>query len=639
MKRRTKFFAFVVFVLGGVLPFVPELYAARSRSSTMKKVSGSSKKKTVTSSGNVVSSGSSSERANSSGSRATTSSSRGTSSTSSTSSAVDEATEISNLTANLLSCLVSPCKGTVDYEGCFKTSNIDIYLSSTQECQDYLDDASSDTVRVLAKSNVTSKIKGYLTEYCEAAGGYLDGTTCKFDVYYYAKSPDGAHSVKKSKTYSMGNTVTCDPTYFGLSQTDLEYKEEMTTEQKMQLITAGIEAGTGAINLAVKGIGMINAKNELRQKNRIIGDIWYKFDGKDLVEDCKVREYNYCENDDGCSKSEIKRLKAEAPNWTEGTDENGAVYLRGDENAQCKKDKYPTESPKTQLCSDVDSLSDDKVCYVYIEKATELSRMEKLSSLIRSVGGLDEKAVWAADAQKIKSRYLTLSDAESMQSLATTVSGGGQYCSVSKCTADNISSVEVCFVSGDNLYTPDSAKQKLKQEIPLAIIVECRKSDNVYHCLTSEGKEEKCSWNGQYYMKSGTSSGIADEYGKNAFDVLDKQAQGAKNTEGSVLGRANNYISAYNKVRSQYDSNQDELNKHKKELEELEAKSGAGVQSIISEGVSTIGKSAITLVTTSMEASNNKGIMTGNCYLGDPANGNLFMVGGESKKLTWKLFN
>ena len=356
MKRRTKFFAFVVFVLGGVLPFVPELYAARSRSSTMKKVSGSSKKKTVTSSGSVVSAGSeSSERANSSGSRATTSSSRGTSSTSSTSNAVDEATEISNLTANLLSCLVSPCQGTVDYERCFKTSNIDIYLSSTQECQDYLDDASSDTVRVLAKSNVTSKIKGYLTEYCEAAGGYLDGTTCKFDVYYYAKSPDGAHSVKKSKTYSMGNTVTCDPTYFGLSQTDLEYKEEMTTDQKMQLITAVIDAGTGAINLAVKGIGMINAKNELRQKNRIIGDIWYKFDGKDLVEDCKVREYNYCENDDGCSKSEIKKIKVKESNWTEGTDENGAVYLRGDENAQCKKDRDLSE--KEKLCSDVDSLS------------------------------------------------------------------------------------------------------------------------------------------------------------------------------------------------------------------------------------------------------------------------------------------
>ena len=636
MKRRTKFFAFVVFVLGGVLPFVPELYAARSRSSTMKKVSGSSKKKTVTSSGNVVSSGSSSERANSSGSRATTSSSRGTSSTSSTSNAVDEATEISNLTANLLSCLVSPCQGTVDYERCFKTSNIDIYLSSTQECQDYLDDASSDTVRVLAKSNVTSKIKGYLTEYCEAAGGYLDGTTCKFDVYYYAKSPDGAHSVKKSKTYSMGNTVTCDPTYFGLSQTDLEYKEEMTTEQKMQLITAGIEAGTGAINLAVKGIGMINAKNELRQKNRIIGDIWYKFDGKDLVEVCKVREYNYCENDDGCSKSEIKKLKMEKTNWTEGTDENGANYLRSTEIEGCSKSTVPNGG---ELCSDVDSsnFESKKVCYVYIEKATELSRMEKLSSLIRSVGGLDAKAVWAADAQKIKSRYLTLSDAESMQSLATTVSGGGKYCSVSKCTADNID--EVCVVSGESLYTPDSAKQNLKTKIPTAIIVECRKSDNGYYCLTSKGKEEKCSWNGQYYMKSGTSSGIADEYGKNAFDVLDKQAQGAGANNDSVLGRANTYISDYNKVRSQYDSNQDELNKHKKELEELEAKSGAGVQSIISEGVSTIGKSAITLVTTSMEASNNKGIMTGNCYLGDPANGNLFMVGGESKKLTWKLFN
>ena len=637
MKRRTKFFAFVVFVLGGVLPFVPELYAARPRSSTMKKVSGSSKKKTVTSSGSVVSAGSeSSERANSSGSRATTSSSRGTSSTSSTSSAVDEATEISNLTANLLSCLVSPCQGTVDYERCFKTSNIDIYLSSTQECQDYLDDASSDTVKVLAKSNVTSKIKGYLTEYCEAAGGYLDGTTCKFDVYYYAKSPDGAHSVKKSKTYSMGNTVTCDPTYFGLSQTDLEYKEEMTTEQKMQLITATIEAGTGAINLAVKGIGMINAKNELRQKNRIIGDIWYKFDGKDLVEVCKVREYNYCENDDGCSKSEIKKLKEVDDSWMEGTDENGAVYLRKAVSANCDENEY-----SSNLCSGLDSLSfkSKEKCYVYIEKATELSRMEKLSSLIRSVGGLDEKAVWAADAQKIKSRYLTLSDAESMQTLATTVSGGGEYCSVSECTADNISSAEVCVVSGDNLYTPDSAKQKLKTEIPTAVIPECRKSDNGYYCLTSKGKEGKCSWNGQYYMKSGTSSGIAEKYGSSVFDVLDKQAQKLEPNDDSVLGKANNYISDYNKVRSQYDSNQDELNKHKKELEELEAKSGAGVQSIISEGVSTIGKSAITLVTTSMEASNNKGIMTGNCYLGDPANGNLFRVGGESKKLTWKLFN
>ena len=219
-------------------------------------------------------------------------------------------------------------------------------------------------------------------------------------------------------------------------------------------------------------------------------------------------------------------------------------------------------------------------------------------------------------------------------------------CSVSLDTTWNKDN-EVYFFTDSSVANYTLALTKIKGLVTGGLFDECRGTAATgYYCRTSTGKANGCSWNGNYYAKASGGDSVASQYLENENKNLQERKASATDGENvdankdlSLLKGLNKDISDYNKVRSQYDSNQDELNKHKKELEELEAKSGAGVQSIISEGVSTIGKSAITLVTTSMEASNNKGIMTGNCYLGDPANGNLFMVGGESKKLTWKLFN
>ena len=48
----------------------------------------------------------------------------------------------------------------------------------------------------------------------------------------------------------------------------------------------------------------------------------------------------------------------------------------------------------------------------------------------------------------------------------------------------------------------------------------------------------------------------------------------------------------------------------------------------------------MTMLTTGMAMKENKGLMTGACYLGNPDQGGSILINeGEAKKLTWKLFN
>ncbi|MBR1544473.1 MAG: hypothetical protein IJ638_00825, partial [Alphaproteobacteria bacterium] len=95
----------------------------------------------------------------------------------------------------------------------------------------------------------------------------------------------------------------------------------------------------------------------------------------------------------------------------------------------------------------------------------------------------------------------------------------------------------------------------------------------------------------------------------------------------------------YNKTLTAYNTNQNSLNTKKKEMEELKEQSSSALQGAISSGTQTLLTGATTLITTKLSADNNKGTMTGACYLGDPSNGNMIMQEGEVKKLTWKFFN
>lgn len=128
-----------------------------------------------------------------------------------------------------------------------------MHFASVPDCVSFLNAASSEDIKVTAKNKVKEKIKGYLKEACNDAGGSLKGERCKFEIFYYAKSPDGKHNKKEGpKTYNAGQMLTCSYSDFGLSESDLQYELEMDAATKGELIKSGLEMGTGVFQGGMK---------------------------------------------------------------------------------------------------------------------------------------------------------------------------------------------------------------------------------------------------------------------------------------------------------------------------------------------------------------------------------------------------
>ena len=409
MKRRSSFLTILTLILAGILVFPTDYADAKKsntarKSSSKKKKKNKSKKKTETVTVNVAEDTSETRASSSSSRRGGTTT---TTTTATTTTVVDEATEISNLKSNLLSCLSGQCAGDVSYEKCFKTSNIDVFLAGNPSCQSYLNSASSETVRVLAKQQVVSKVKDYFKESCANAGGKISGETCKLSIYYLAKSPDGKSKVKRDKTVSVGTTFTCSYNNFGLSQQNLEYKAEQSVEDKIAGIQAVIQVGTGLLSTGAQVFGAINAQKSLKRAGAFVEDAWYKFDGTNLTDSRPDNKYWY-----GASGVGLKKAEEDQCGGEKGVDDNGAKYCRY--SADSSTDNYDSLKGKTELskldaglgvdkkdCSTLtaDTFDSKEGCYVYIEKSNEFKKAEKLKELISKLKDLSALKAEAAEAQ------------------------------------------------------------------------------------------------------------------------------------------------------------------------------------------------------------------------------------------------
>ncbi|MCQ2565036.1 MAG: hypothetical protein MJ152_04190 [Clostridia bacterium] len=374
MESRKSFLAILTLILAGSIIVSGDLaFAKKSKKTSSKKSSKSKKSKKAETV--VVSDDNSEERIATSSTTRRGSSSTSTTSTSSNT-VVDEATEISNLKSNLLGCLSGQCSGDVPFEKCFKTANIETYLAANGNCQTYLNAASSETIRVLAKQQVTSKINEYFKQSCSEAGGEVSGESCKLKLYYYARSADGKHTRKSdAKLQSIGTTFTCTYANFGLGQQDLEYKPEMSAEDKIQLIQSSIQLGTGLLNTGIQAFQAVKASKDLKRANAYEEDAWYKFDGKTLTRDGEACvTYHYGKSGAGIGLTEKNNLTSDDCDGGIGakieTDSNGAKYCtKSSTNINCKT-KHSTEDCSTKK---------DVGCYVYIEKSNEIKRAEKTS--------------------------------------------------------------------------------------------------------------------------------------------------------------------------------------------------------------------------------------------------------------------
>lgn len=578
--------------------------------------------------------------------------SRGTSASSSTSSTMDEGTEIINLTSSLLSCISAQCSSTIDFDKCFKTSNIDMYMAGNSDCQKYLNAASSDTVRTQAKAAVVSKVKGYLQEACTNAGGKVNGSTCKFDIYYYARSADGSHSKKSSvKWVSIGQTFTCSYASFGLSAQDLEYKLGTTTEDKVAYLKTTMDLVSGGLNTGLQVWSAMKNSKDIKRKEQMHGDGYFMFNGKELTNICYEKEFNYGPSGYG-KKAEIKQLVVDGvcEESTMTTDSNGAWYCENNEKNLTKSCKTSSDydnyinNDGLNECSTVENLQltgpeRNKKCWVKISKATDISISEKLSELIRTKMDLDSMAQDAASAQNTINLQKTIADGLYVQKASEIFSGGSSTGTSYAYYVMNLKddsygntkwkwrkgggSDNDCQYGGTYIGNASAAADC----IGLDKVVSCDKlNDNTYGCIE---RKDGASDNGGGKVLGGITNTMTQ------FTELNKEyKQVSAGDEDSK-----NTIKNYNAVKNAYTSNQNSLNTKKKELQELKDAQNGSISSIASTSTQTLMNTANTLITTKMNSDSKRGTMTGNCYLGDPANGNLFLTEGVAKKIDWKLFN
>lgn len=578
--------------------------------------------------------------------------SRGTSASSSTSSTMDEGTEIINLTSSLLSCISAQCSSTIDFDKCFKTSNIDMYMAGNSDCQKYLNAASSDTVRTQAKAAVVSKVKGYLQEACTNAGGKVSGSTCKFDIYYYARSADGSHSKKSSaKSVSIGQTFTCTYASFGLSAQDLEYKLGTTAEDKVAYFKTTMDLVSGGLNTGLQVWSAMKNSKDIKRKEQMHGDGYFMFNGKELTNICYEKEFNYGPSGYG-KKSEIKQLVADGvcEESTMTTDSNGAWYCVNNEKNLTKSCKTSSDydnyidNDRLNECSTVENLQltgpeKDKKCWVKISKATDISISEKLSELIRTKMDLDSMAQDAASAQNTINLQKTIADGLYVQKASEIFSGGSSTGTSYAYYVMNLKddsygntkwkwrkgggSDNDCQYGGTYIGNASAAADC----IGLDKVVSCDKlNDNTYGCIE---RKDGASDNGEGKVLGGITNTMTQ------FTELNKEYKQVSAGDDD----SKNTIKNYNAVKNAYTSNQNSLNTKKKELQELKDAQNGSISSIASTSTQTLMNTANTLITTKMSSDSKRGTMTGNCYLGDPANGNLFLTEGATKKIDWKLFN
>ncbi len=582
--------------------------------------------------------------------------SRGTSASSSTSSTMDEGTEIINLTSSLLSCISAQCSSTIDFDKCFKTSNIDMYMAGNSDCQKYLNAASSDTVRTQAKAAVVSKVKGYLQEACTNAGGKVNGSTCKFEIFYYARSADGSHSKKSSgKSVSIGQTFTCTYASFGLTAQDLEYKLGTTAEDKVAYFKTTMDLVSGGLNTGLQVWSAMKNSKDIKRKEQMHGDGYFMFNGKELTNICYEKEFNYGPSGYG-KKGEIKQLVADGvcDESTMTTDSNGAWYCVNNERNLTKSCESSSDyksyikdggNGTINECSTVENLKltgpeKDKKCWVKISKATDISISEKLSELIITKMDLDSMAQDAASAQSninilnsvtVGAKQVAYADAINTMLGSNGSSTGTAYdYYVMKVKSDSYGNTDwkwrkngssdnnSCRLGGTYIGSESAA-------------VSCVGADNVSSCYKLDGDTYGCVGRSETETRepSGDSGYITQ--GVNKLKEVSKINFRDEESEKVVKN--------YNAVKNAYTSNKNSLDTKKKELQELKDAQNGSISSIASTSTQTLMNTANTLITTKMNSDSKRGTMTGNCYLGDPANGNLFLTEGATKKIDWKLFN
>lgn len=646
MKNSNKFIVFCSFLMIGV--FVADtIFAAPNKRATRTKKS--SKKTSVQSASQIVETGSS-DTVNDERAGNTTARARGnTTVTTTTTTPVDEETAAQLLASNLLQCVNEACYGDIAYEKCVRTGVVDTYIHGNATCLTLYNKEKSDIVKIKAKNLVNAKIKSYFADACSGAGGKVSNDSCKIQVCYFAKG--GGEKRKQCKDIAVGKSFTCSYTEFGLQPEDMEYKEEMTSEQMGMIINAGINAFTGLTQVGLSVADSVIASNELKKKSNIkgktckgeyivgsehIGTIFCK-ETWELNNKCKSKNTSKDTSNDTSKDTSPDTSKDTSPGVICVQDEYGNKY----EKKNTIED-YNSHLIGLTNCNSLKSAKDGTKCFVELSEHTELAVKEKEAELYKKFTNFSN---------------LKLKDA--MNSVAIQGVVTDYSADVRKNVAPDQKNCGVYIGQFGGFYyypgypatqttTPQTCEQVAQEKYSGKVHLDHCKQTNQgrCYCKSNENDCENATWNentggwwaagkmNSEYFAPTTYKGASSDDGPEITFVGDSQFD--LKTRAMQTALENLSTNNYDSAKETYNSMQKKVSEEKTKISSLEERKSTGLQNAIATGASTLVQSGTSLSTAIVAANSNTGTMIGSCYIGDPENGgNLFSTEGAAKKLTW----
>ncbi|MBD5405689.1 hypothetical protein HDR59_04040 [bacterium] len=575
------------------------------------------------------------------------------------SSAVDDDTAAELLASNLLACLQSPCYGDVPYEKCFSNGAAESYTRANTTCLGMYNGAANDVVKVKAMNQVNTKIKSYFADSCSSAGGRISGNTCKIKVCYQAKG-GSHHSPTKCMEYNVGKQVTCSATAFGLSQQDLEYKEDMTSEQLGTIVQAGMQTLSGLLETGVAVVDAVQASKKLKSGSDVKGkDCWgvYTYGSESITDihckeewkKCKDGKKKGCTCEDGTTTTKtdsagnyycVTPTYEEKPSATTTTTMNTDMrtLMSGEEPSIGDKGisvsllmnpSYGADLPSSGItitskyCKSLNeaSFKSARSCYVELPEWTEVAVQEQEASLYKKF----------TNFKKLQ-----------LQEKLDTMKQGAIYAGLQKEASQFGQSTYVqCSTSvGYRQYWDDNTKTS-KYKACSQLALEYNKDNpnnkvNPSQCVDYQGeclcKNEGDACKDAVKQKDGY-------YKEQEFDYDDgvkKLENKIDNLSYAMIGKNEDKLTLSSATET-FNSMQKKVNEKKQEITSLQEKKNTGIQKAISSGAQTLTTAGSTMTMAIVNANNNIGTMTGSCYIGDPAQGGVYLMSdNEVKKLTWK---
>ncbi|MDR2098976.1 MAG: hypothetical protein LBO78_03045 [Rickettsiales bacterium] len=599
--------------------------------------------------------------------------------TTTTTTVVDEATEIEMLRSNLMMCLVPKCEGDVPYETCFPKGQVEYVVKTDTLCKGYYDAASSDRVRLTALTQATAKVNEYFQESCKEAGGTVRGGKCEISICYWARGEEsGSDLDPRCQGYTVGKTVSCNSTAFGLTAQDMQYKpEKMSVENLTGVISGGMQVLTGGVNTVMNIAQASSASKKLRQMERVDGDAVYLFNGTSLQEKAWCKQYRYESKGMFSGCSEVKCPDGFSP---DGEGDN--------EECRCKKEISSAvdcgwgEKPDVECANSSEvkgSFNNQKGCWVKITNTSAAKRDKKTQELIRTLKDLESLRTQAERATQF-SNIITYGQQASMMkemsnvfgtSTTTSSTAGKHKCEseTKTCPPDRVYGCRKEDIEGFARYNgceelvPNRSFVCLKRD-QSAGYINCTwdaRDKNFY----GDAPEVSCIAGRQYIDSNGETKKVPDDINAENYGIAIAACEEymKKNVNpfssdnifenetrlrsiynmGAAPGKKSGFqqeldgtVSDYNSTLSAYKSTQSEINRREAERKELEAKKAEGVAGAWASGSTEILGGGMAITTSLLAADADRKARTGSCYVGDPkAGGRPFTSDGSMKKVGW----